>query len=798
MAVDQRDASYILENPDLVIATNDGEVTRCLFEIRSNWLGARHARLVIANTLTGDKGEASCHVSKAYDWIEHEIRKKKNRSHDDSYEPLDIVALPFFMITNGRVQDAAPYLRRWLDWYAFEVCEHLFDYAHFAQAKGVQSKYRFNSFINSLTALGHIAAALSFSKFAEPKTRELIKKLSRRCRAETKPLLLNNYRRDRTYDIEDGLRKSSALALALGLKNEAITILLRARHNRPALWLFKHSHDSMDIFRFIFRTALVAAAKGNDIHEKDLLPKELVPIFRQIPKHLTGKDFRDKAKNRLSKIPRKLRGKDANSGHSYSMSDEDNQGAERFLNVQLEPLLSLTKALSSALAASSHQIGRRFVQLVEEWENARKTNDPYRKGGINLFFQFLGLEAVLFVLWTREELKETSIQRFLIAVHAHGVATHNLIQIISILARRLPLKDVAGSQVHKACTLIQDENDVTERANLYAHLSRAMLPASHDEASQYFRKGLKQMDAIGSNDYKFTNELLIFASTIKGDELDEKNFHTLSNIVELNLGDEPDEFLWGDYGRGLAKVAGLRGLAKLSRWDDRDRISLAHTLLPYLIGLLEHNKITPLHALALNRLANPVEGFQSGIKEFANSICRPAGPNPKVMTALIEQYRDNNPGTWAEDTTAKLSSLADEALGTSSDLARFLKVALPHHARINDTLNGQRNYNNAHAHWHVKEKDQHNRQAFDRIIANTDPADESSLVQAITDFNKLKDKYTLKNRNRFFAKLRTKLDYAKRGDYLRHVCKLEHLFYYWKLTELKQAKDAWSQFLGRA
>ena len=50
------------------------------------------------------------------------------------------------------------------------------------------------------------------------------------------------------------------------------------------------------------------------------------------------------------------------------------------------------------------------------------------------------------------------------------------------------------------------------RADLYADLSHAMLPASPEEASHYFREGLEQMDAIGSGDYEFTNELLLFAS----------------------------------------------------------------------------------------------------------------------------------------------------------------------------------------------------------------------------------------------------------------------------------------------
>ena len=56
-----------------------------------------------------------------------------------------------------------------------------------------------------------------------------------------------------------------------------------------------------------------------------------------------------------------------------------------------------------------------------------------------------------------------------------------------------------------------------------------MLPADIEEATVYFRDGLEQMDAIGSGDYQFTNELLLFASQVRGDELSERDFHTLTN-----------------------------------------------------------------------------------------------------------------------------------------------------------------------------------------------------------------------------------------------------------------------------
>ena len=64
----------------------------------------------------------------------------------------------------------------------------------------------------------------------------------------------------------------------------------------------------------------------------------------------------------------------------------------------------------------------------------------------------------------------------------------------------------------------------------------------------------------------------------------------------------------------MSRTSGPRGLAKLSRWHDRGKISLEYTLLPYLNALVWDGKIAPEDALALNRLANPVEllGMQYG------------------------------------------------------------------------------------------------------------------------------------------------------------------------------------------
>ena len=793
--IDQRGAGYLLKHPDLIVAAKDVDARRRLFELRTAWPGTRHARLAVVNVLSGDPAEATRHAYANEEWIQHYRRtERKNFDQEPVPNRADIAASSFFLISEGRAEDAASYLTGWRDWYAFEVSQIVLGYTYLASLLRTQPVSRIDQFIDTLSSIGPLAAALSFHEVANSKRKPLCVKLANLCKRETKLDLPQRYSHRKTYELEDGLRKSAALTLSMGLGSEAQSISLRARHDRPGIWAYRDAFRRTDVFAYIFRVALLAAAKKHAIHEKDLLPKKLVTVCARIPKTTSGKRFREKAKEKLSKLPRKPHYDDEKDKNvpPNAISYDEQQAAERFLDIRLEPLLTLSEALSAALAASARTIDKHFVELVDAWEQARKNRDLYQVKDIDLFFHFLGLDAVLFILWSRSELKPQSIKRMLIAVHANICDTSDLVHIVAILAQRTPLHSIAGEQAIRARAMIEKEDDVTVRASLYGALGRAMLPASLDEAAVCFRDGLEQMDAIGSGDYLFTNEVLLFASEMKGNELEERDFHTLSNICELNLGDEPEKFFWGAYGRGMAKAAGIRGLAKLSRWDDRNRITLNNTLLTYLTGLLEAGKIDPKDALCINRLANPVEYFFAGTKEFSKALLQQAGADPEVITELITQFEDDNPTIASDETVETLLMLADETLGASHNLTKHLKVTRNQYENASqgrNTAYSSRSDVDPKTRREAAKRKRADREALARIAEATDPTDEAALVKAINEFNALGNMYDLKGG--FFSALRAKVPFAARGQYVRHVANLEHLYFYWKFAELKDTKEAW-------
>ena len=276
-AVDQRGSNYILDHPDLVVAARDLDATRRLFETRTDWPGTRHARLAIANILSGESEESHRHAHLDQEWIEHYRRtKRKDGSSEVRPEHADIAAIPFFLVSKGRGESAASYLNRWRDWYAYKVYELVFAYTNLAQSIAAAPPRRLNRFIGALSSIGALAATLSFQEFPRAKRKDLATGLARYCIRATKLDLADAYNQDRHYKLQDGLRKSAAIALSLGLPTEAMKVSLRAPHKRPGLWALRDIFYNRDVFPFLFRVALCAAVKKQPVHERDLLSQELV------------------------------------------------------------------------------------------------------------------------------------------------------------------------------------------------------------------------------------------------------------------------------------------------------------------------------------------------------------------------------------------------------------------------------------------------------------------------------------------------------------------------------------------
>lgn len=793
-ASDQKGADYILDNPDLVVNAQDVDALRRLFETRTKWPGARHARLTLANVLSGDLDDASRHFRNAINWIRHDVESVVDNEFDRARpEHIDRAAIPFFQVVQGQPKRAIGFMRIWYPWYSYEISENFFGLLRQAIQTAPQHRRSIENFLDSLTSeSGCLSGALSFLELTETKRRALIRKLAKACKRATKLKVSQWPSRERTYELPDGLRKAASIAASLGLGDEALKISLRAPHERPRIWAMVDLHSDRDVMSFLFSVALESAVKGTKIHERNILPSELVPFCKGIGKTLPVDEFRKKLKQKIEKQMQKER--DADDSEKLISSDL-RRNTDRFLNHRLDPLLKLTEAFAVFLASPLRKADRPFQKLIGVWAKVRRLREGYYyEQQFNYFFQRLGTHMAVFALWARSDLKAASVKALLKHLHEQQyLSPETLIEVIAVISIRGRFHVTAGGEAVKAKTLIEREDDVATRASLYAKLARAILPVSPPDATEYFRIGLEQLDAIGSGDYDFTNELLLFASSVKGDELDEKDFHTLMNICELNMSYEEEKFPWAAFATAMSRTSGLRGLAKLSRWHDRGKITLDYTLLPYLTALVGDEKIAPEDALALNRLADPVELWACNTETFANTLHEKRYPNEKnLITELIQQYENNNPGMSSGSTVKVLAAIAGEVLGKQNHTTKYLSIAYKHFDHVRHDLNEQRNYNpSSDKHLgRLADDDLRKIAAVKKLATATNPLDEESLSDAT---GQLTDKRLSRELEReFFDNLRAKVPFAERPKYVELVARLEHLDTYAKLNELEKCKEEWA------
>ncbi|MBU4201455.1 MAG: NACHT domain-containing protein [Verrucomicrobia bacterium] len=793
-AANQRGTDYVLDNPDLVIASHDIDATRRLFETRTRWPGTRHARLTIANVLSGDLSTACRHAVSADEWIRHFYRQNDEyRRERVGPERIDIASIPLYFVAQNRARDAALFMKGWKDWYAYEVAEHVFTLL--SQARGMETipAANIHRFLDALKSQpGILAAALSFLDIDGAARRCLIGELAKACKNKLTIETNKDFRRERDYFVQDGLLKAAAIAVAMKLYTEALAITSTAPHERLRLWSFRDRFSNKDAFPYIAFVALRAAAEHQSVVEQTLLPQELVNLGTSAPIGTTGEPFRKALKVELEQY---FKSQEGLPDEKRSMSHDTKRDAERFIDGQLEPLIEITQAFTAMLSSGLREGDKAFLHLLDVWTRLRRKRESYSDfHETNSFFDRLGRQLLIFSLWARNDFAVPSVEAFLAKVTEDGVTTAStLVEITGIISKTPRLQESAGKTAITARALIEREGEVGYRASLFAKLSKAIMPASFEETASYFRAGLEQMDAIGSGDYQFTNELLLFAAELKGDELEEADFHTLSNICELNMLSEEEKFPWFAFARGLARTSGCKTLVKLGRWDDRDKISLNYTLLPYLTALIEQDKIDPAIALALLRVSNPAELYDCGTKQLAKVIEQKRYSNSKELVAeLILQFEQNHPGVFMPGTVATLSKIAERELGKDTEQSVYLSVAAAKYERLRNEENDQLNYHGAPDPRLAKKADdakKEDRCALKKIENETDPSDEASMSHAMDALNELRNIFDLKNS--FFDSLRKKLKFSERSKYAQVISRLENLDIYTKLEELRKCKEIW-------
>lgn len=792
-AVDQRGTEFILQHPDLTVVSGDVDAVRRLFDVRTKWPGTRHARLAIAHALNGDIADAQRHAHRLDEWTRHYFEQDDDYRRDAGrLEALDMSAIPVCFLAKGDGAVAARAMTRWVDWFAFEVADEVFTLARVGIAAGIISQGVLSAFVESQPLPGVLAAAIRFAEGNEEQKRSLIASLAEACASKPDGLNLakEGYRHE-VRPIIQGLVQAAAIAVVLEMDMEAGRILAAIRLSPPSLYTYTDSYWTGEIYPFLAQQVLVSVAAGVGVHERDLLPAELSDLGQSVSAELRGPDFRKALKAEIEKRyhARRVEGTE---GIDHSAKNS----AERFVEHQLDIWVQVALAFADAVGGRRGKKKGTLAPLLDLWTKLRSKPDYYGGGtAAQRQHNAVGERLLTLALAADSALEVEEVLRYAEAVSSDRmVVIQNIIEVVGILAMRPDFWALAGTTAIRTKALVEQEDEVTQRASYFGSLARAIHPASRDEAVDYFRRGLEQTDAIGSGDYQFTNELMKFAASLHGSPLDDPDSHTLSNICELNLGEER-KFPWAMYGEAMSEASGLKGLAKLARWEDRERISLDYTLLPYLHALLSRGKLDPAIALTMLRVSNPVELWVCGTTHLVKVLeGRSDARLDDWAKVLIEQYLQDNPGSFSSGASAELARLAKDVLGETSREYVYLSAAASKIKATTDEYNDLNNWREPTRLLDVQERQAELDAALESVralAAHLDPLDDLAVAKAMVSIEGIRVGSRLDWQ--LLDHLRPRVPFGDRPEYLRVVARQDMLDLFGKLRELRACRDAWSE-----
>lgn len=797
-AVDQRGTDYILDNPDLTVCSGDADSIRRLFELRTPWPGTRHARLTIAYGLGGDVADAYHHAHRVREWRSHWL--EQDHEHQLPHEredptALDMAAVPFCHLIKGDSEHAARDLAVWKDWYAFEVAEKLVPLLRLGVDTGSLHRATVQAFLRSdLLGPGALTALIPFAHGDLPLQQLLISRLVQAFEKAEQVQVGEKNHGYKQPDIIRGLLLAASIALMQGMKKEARCILLATPIPAPSLYVYMSDYWSGEVFPFLAKQSLLCIASDTDLLERHLLPQELADLAVHVPAQLQGTEFMTALKAELEKQVRETLAK-GSKGKRLS-ADTERDGL-RFLAQQLNHWLKISNAF---YACFDHLLesGPCLTPLLDIWPELLRCKG-YHSGGTKAQQQRLVVAGRLLALVfeASSTLEHTEVVNYLeIAKAQEASDVSHLIRIVSVLAARPGLQVLAGTIANTARLAIEREDEVNQRAALFADLARAVSPASQQEATAYFHRGLEQMDAIGSGDYQFVNELMQFAASLHGEELSDEDSHTFSNICELNLGEEENKFHWGFFSMGMAKVAGVKGLAKLSRWEDRGRVTFDYTLLPYIRALIHWGKIDPITAVAILRIASPAELYVCGSEQLIESLKLQQPERMDELTEeLITQYQQNNPHGFGAALPRALAGLAKSAFGEKSEKYESLASLAEQIEITTHEYNDLNNWRGSPLPGNVERLHQEqvaSEALLAKIVLETEVMDELSLANALDKIQKL-NSWGWAAQREFFEKIQAKIPYDKWLQYVIIIARQEQLKLHEKLRILSACKTSWSQ-----
>jgi len=613
----QRSDRYVLEFPDLAVASNDPEIYRRVFETKAAWRGARISSQSLAFAFAGLNDEAIAKENLGIEWLnwglsqvdEHGFQKKRLSKTEDWHGAI------YVMLLNDGLERILNWLNKRDVTSAYNFLKRIFDFLILHSKESEQAENCLNNIIKLACdeKISHyycLCAMILHFPLTIKQERKLIRILSDQASSQEE-----KEGHFWTQGKESSLREALLFIVIRAIKNnqriEAKEILAKIFCPLPKYYDFGYGNTYQweNIFWVIY-SAVNAVLKRRKPNIGDLLPEE---VREKLPK------------SALAKGPKKIEGAIRNlfsqkTKHNDDFNYERRNELERTINGRIKPLVEISQWVSSIITHSKDHNAESILEELSKKISAA-TNYPYQDQ--KLFLTRIGFITIFNAITQSRSWTSESAEKYAKWLEKSDLKNHgDLIEIVTEWSS-VPSTQRSSLKLSKyACDLIKQDTDIQNKIDDLAYLGRAVWHVSKHEAGELFKQGIELADKLGSEDYPEIESLIHCAQEYNGQAFTDEELHNFNRICELNFPDETERFIWRGYGKAMVKIGGAKTLPIISRLADRGVINLEYTLGPLLSYLVEYNKLSAELAcplLGVDEIAEPWDWDLSDFIENAFS-----------------------------------------------------------------------------------------------------------------------------------------------------------------------------------
>ena len=718
----QRSDRYVLEFPDLAVASNDPEILRRVFETKAAWRGARISSQSLALAFSDLYDEATAKGNLGIEWLNWGLNRvdeygypTKRYSEDDHWHGAIYV-----MLLNGGLGRILEWLDKRDITSAYNFLKRIFDFLILHSKESEQAENCLNNIIKQACnqkISNHYCLCAIILHFP----------LS--IRQEHKLIRILSHHPSTIKEIEDhfwtpgkarSLREALLFIAIRAIKNkqrkEAKDILSKivCAGPRDHEFGYGNTYDWKNTF-WVLYSAVNALLKKRKPNIGDFLPEE---IREKLPK------------SALSKGPKKIeealkRIFSESNKRKVTFNYQRRSELERTLKERVRPLVDISQWFCSIINSSNELSAENALEGLKKKIN-EATNYPFQDQA--LFLTRIGFLTIFNAVTQSKNWTSKSAEQFAEWLETSDLKNHSdLAAIVSGWSSELPTQRASLKLSKYACKLIKQETDTQTKIDNLAILARAVWHVSKYEAGEIFKQGIELADKLGSEDYEEIESLIHCAQEYNGPEFSDKELHDFNRICELNFPYETEKFIWTGYGKAMAKIGGAKAIPIISRLADRGVIKLEYTLAPLLSYLVAHNKLTAELACPLLGVDEISEPWNWDLCDFIENAFSGLSQNQKQAFAvwIAKEYDRAYTNTPPENPLNKLRELLNEA-----------QITIPNYSH----LERQKANNNSPRKYDTNSIIESFNDGKDIRPINFDPTDLEALNRDITEELKFSDR----------------------------------------------------------